>query len=330
MGKADIETKQYMSDPAHFADAFNYLIYQGQPVIRPENLVEMDTTQIAIPESGENREPTQKYRDVLKLLQIMEDEKNIYVALGIENQNYVHYAMPARCMLYDAMQYMKQVEEIARKNKQKKSGKSLSGSEFLSGFRKDDKLVPVITAVIYFAPDKWDGPRSIREMLNTDQPEILKNTQDYQLHLIAPTEIEDKAFAEFQTGFGQVMEFIKYSKDKNKLETLLRSEERFKAVDLKTAELIRVLTNSKIEIDEGKETVNMCQALDEICADYMEKGVKQGIEQGRRQGMEQGKNNACLRMTKNLMKTLHLSLPEAMDVLKIPPKDRKYIMDNIQ
>ena len=54
MGYADTVTKEYMRNNAVFADAFNYLIYDGAQVITPEQLHELDTTEIAIPFSTEN------------------------------------------------------------------------------------------------------------------------------------------------------------------------------------------------------------------------------------------------------------------------------------
>ena len=71
MALQDTVTKQYMSKGEIFADAFNYLIYSGRQVIRPDQLSEMDTTQIAIPFAPQEQgkpETTQKYRDVLKTL----------------------------------------------------------------------------------------------------------------------------------------------------------------------------------------------------------------------------------------------------------------------
>ncbi len=75
--------------------------------------------------------------------------------LGIENQTEVHYAMPVRNMLYDAMQYNQQVADTAAKHKEEKSRRDkqkqkISNAEFLSGFHKDDKLIPVITLVLFF------------------------------------------------------------------------------------------------------------------------------------------------------------------------------------
>ena len=49
MGKFDTMTKEYLSDNEVFADAFNFLMYDGQQIIRPENLQELDTTELALP-----------------------------------------------------------------------------------------------------------------------------------------------------------------------------------------------------------------------------------------------------------------------------------------
>ena len=66
-----------------FADAFNYLLYDGRAVIDPHDLKEIDPTEIALPfgvrDGKENRkqkeETVQKYRDLLKNAVIMEDGK---------------------------------------------------------------------------------------------------------------------------------------------------------------------------------------------------------------------------------------------------------------
>lgn len=48
MGKKDTITKNYMKENRVFADAFNYLLYNGQQMIQPEKLREIDTTEMAI------------------------------------------------------------------------------------------------------------------------------------------------------------------------------------------------------------------------------------------------------------------------------------------
>ena len=49
MGALDAVGKQYFSDNFRFADAFNYLIYDGEPVIKADELAELDATHIAVP-----------------------------------------------------------------------------------------------------------------------------------------------------------------------------------------------------------------------------------------------------------------------------------------
>ncbi len=107
MAEKDMITKKYMSDPLVFADVFNYFIHKGKQVIRPENLHPVDTTQVGYVSKKQNKSVLfQRFRDVLKELTIMQDDKAKYILLGIENQSKVDKSMPVRCMLYDAMQYI--------------------------------------------------------------------------------------------------------------------------------------------------------------------------------------------------------------------------------
>ena len=46
MSKKDTVTKAFMRENAVFADAFNYLIFNGKKVIQPEQLRELDTTEL--------------------------------------------------------------------------------------------------------------------------------------------------------------------------------------------------------------------------------------------------------------------------------------------
>lgn len=113
----------------------------------------MDPTEIAIllnekdtkDKKAVQVEAHQKYRDILKSAAIMEDGHTAYILLGIENQTDVNYAMPVRNMLYDALQYTKQVSEIADVHRRKKEIQIISLSVMLSlyqDFIKNDRLIP--------------------------------------------------------------------------------------------------------------------------------------------------------------------------------------------
>lgn len=69
-------------------------------------------------EKNANGTPVQKYRDLLKSAAIMSDGQTNYLLLGIENQSEIHYAMPVRNALYDALQYSRQIEDTAARHLQ--------------------------------------------------------------------------------------------------------------------------------------------------------------------------------------------------------------------
>ena len=48
----------------------------------------------------------------------------------------------------------------------------------LSGFWKADRLIPVVTLVIYFGSDSWDAPLSLKEMYSNVDDAILTALAD--------------------------------------------------------------------------------------------------------------------------------------------------------
>ena len=262
MGTVDIVTKEYMRENAIFADAFNYLIYGGKKVIDPAGLTEIDTATSAVGK----KDALQKYRDVLKAAVIKQDEKMSYVLLGVENQTDVHYAMPVRNAIYDALQYGKQVSDIAaghRRSQKDYSGKT--GGEYLSGFLKEDHIKPVITLVIHFGAEEWDGPLSLHEMMPIRDMEILSYVENYRIHLIDPAKLTEEELNKFSTSMREVMGYIKYSNNKEKLLDFLRTDTH-KSIEMNAARVIKTITKTPIKISEEKEGIEMCQAIEELIA----------------------------------------------------------------
>ena len=271
MGAADTVTKAYMRENTIFADAFNYLIYGGRRVIDPNSLKELDTTEIALPFGDDKAdEAVQKYRDILKSAVIKEDKDAAYVLLGIENQTDIHYAMPVRNLIYDALQYGKQVSDVSAKHR-KESGNGHNRGEYLSGFYKEDRLTPVITLVVHFGADAWDGPLSLHEMMSVDKPEILQMVPDYRIQLIDPVRMKPEDLMKFETSLREVMGYIKYSKDKEGMKTYMAGNFRT-MLERTAAQVIKAITNTPIEIPEGLEEVNVCEAIEEMMKDSKAEG----------------------------------------------------------
>ncbi len=272
MFEKDTRTKEYMGNNERFADVFNFLLYDGEQVIIPENLIPMDTTLTAHPHNRKSKSyDIQRVRDILKEVMIMEDGETVYLLLGIENQSLIHYAMPVRNMLYDSLQYNKQVQDKA-KEKCKNRKKSIPAGEYLSGLSKGDTIKPVVTLVIYFGSKKWDAPVTLHEMLNVKNEKLLKYIPDYRINLITPEGIKKEDFAKFRTELGLVLKYIKYSNDEEELEDNIRNDPQYQNVSRDTAELVNALTDSKIEFNEREEKVNMCKGIEGL--------IKRGEEIG--------------------------------------------------
>lgn len=280
MSEKDIETKAYIRENTVFADAFNFLIYNGRKIIHPDKLRELDTTELALLVDAEEKrknETVQKYRDLLKSAVVMQGEQTTYLILGIENQSEIHYAMPVRNMIYDALQYGNQVAAIADRNKRER--KATTRAEFLSGFRKCDKLRPVITLVIHFGAEKWDGAVSLHEMLDLENEELRVFIQDYKIHLIDPAELTREELLKFSTSLREVLGCIKYSQDKEQLSLFMKDNPRMK-METNAARVIRAMTNINIDIPEEAEEVDMCKAIEDMIEERSEERERKGREEG--------------------------------------------------
>ena len=360
MGTADMVTKEYMRENAVLADAFNYLIYNGKKVIDPAKLKEIDPTEIALPfgdeekagedkkgkvqetewssvkngsvrkktagRAGKKTDAVQKYRDILKSAVIKQDEKMSYVLLGIENQTDVHYAMPVRNAIYDALQYGRQVADIAaehRRNKKDFTGKS--NGEYLSGFLKEDCIKPVITLVIHFGAEEWDGPLSLHEMMSVSDIEILSFVENYRIHLIDPAKLTEEQLNKFSTSMREVIGYIKYSKNKDKLLEFLRTDTH-RSIEMNAVRVIKTITNTPIEVSEEEEEIEMCKAIEDLIAESEARGRAEGEVRGRAEGETRGEAKGmieiCLDMSFSKEDILK-KLQEKLNISLVHPGGRK-------
>lgn len=277
MGLLDTEGKKYLSNNMIFADAFNYMIYDGDEIIKADNLKELDTTQITVPYGNNARLPMQKYRDLLKVWNAMMDNDAIYIIFGAELQGKVHYGMPVKNGLYDMIGYSKQIEEAGRsyKKKEKNSEETendaklvvedgtlkikLTSEEFLSGLRKGDKLVPIITAVVYFGDSTWDGSRSLFEMLEVPDKRMYNYLNDYKMNLISPVDMSEEDFEKFHTDLGLAMKVIKHQKED--ADTVIKGTNHRK-IDPDTAFFLNRAVNLGLEYEEENGGIDMCLAME--------------------------------------------------------------------
>ena len=286
MGQSNAAVRQWMGNPKRFADLFNATVFDGEQVIQPEELESADGEEdILLTDKNGKKQEVHRYRDI-----VMKWKKEaVLILLACENQPKVHYAMSVRNMLYDSLSYVGQIQRMWNKDVEK-----MSTAEFLSKFRKGDRLIPVLTLVFYYDVDQWDGSKDLYGMLQWSEDEkkntVLKEyVPNYRINLIDAGNLEH--LERFKSDLQEVLGMIQCRGDKESLLKYINDrKEYFQNVDEETYYVIREFLHSErmlkenIEKSQGKETVDMCKALEDL---YNE-GIECGMERGMTCGMVKG------------------------------------------
>ena len=290
MGQSDICLKRYLCDEARFADLINGIIGEGEQIVSAEDLTDMDS-QVGYHSScqEQERQPQKrresvKYRDLLKKAAFGVN----FVVIGIEHQEHTNYLMPLRCMGYDVREYERQasvekakVRRWKKMKRMKTSAHGLSAEEFLSEFRKDTKLYPCITIVLYFG-DEWDASTALHGLLDfTAVPKKMRQyVNDYNIHLVNVRSLQSTAC--FQTDLRLVFDCIRFSKNKEKFHQYVLENPDFSQIEEDAYDVIarytNVLDGKEIKLENKMEggKINMCKAMEEIIADKQAEGRAEG------------------------------------------------------
>lgn len=290
MPKSDEALHDFFTDNAVFADLFNTCVFGGRELLRKEDLEGEDTALSASVEKGDIKK-IRKYRDIVRKITVNAK----YVILGVENQSKVHYAMPLRIMLYDALGYVEECKEIGTKQDIRK----WTVDEYLSRVSKGTKLMPVFTLVLYTGEREWDGPKSLYDMLDLDEA-ITPFVSDYHINVIDVGHGEEQNFrtSELRELF-HALKSIYSGSGKCDGEQISRKILSLSGILAGSYELYR--------IGEG-EKVEMCKVLDEI----KESGIQEGLAEGKAEGLGA------------LVRSLRIFLPEFENLYQAIIKNVEY------
>lgn len=265
--KKDGSWRGFFEDPSRFADAVNGFGCNGEQVVTKEDIKDADTRLFR---SGKERDIVRK---VIRGVN--------YLIIGIEPQETVDYSLPLRNMVYDTSEYERQAAKIRKEVREHSEG--LSKGEYLYGFKKDTRLNPVVTFILYSGEEAWTGPTCLHDILDfTDVPEELRKLiPNYKIHVISVKDIKDTSI--FQTDLRYVLEFLKCAKDKEKLKTLVENTPYYQNMDEDAYDVIANYANVKKLVekkDEYKDVqggMDMCTAIKEMMEDSRREGIAAGI-----------------------------------------------------
>ena len=136
----------------------------------------------------------------------------------------------------------------------------LTRDEFLSGFRKGDKLIPIITATVLLSDKEWKGPRDLYDMLDVKDDTLLRFIPNYPINLIEPAKMSDSDFEKFNTELGLAMKVLKYQKA-GAVKVIKATNHEM--IERETAVILDRVAKLDLEFDEKEDQVDMCKAMED-------------------------------------------------------------------
>lgn len=287
---ADVAMKEFWRNEERFADLFNGTVFAGNKVLQPEQLQEMDTDVSGNIEGSQYFESMKRNRDVVKKMAFGIE----FAILAVENQQKINYTMSLRIMGYDELGYQKELS-VLRNNNQKKHILH-TGEELLSGIKKSDRLHPIITIVLSYAEDFWDGPLCLKDMMVEMPEQIEKVFSDYKMNLVEIRKSGDYIF--HNEDVRMLFDISKHIYEREYDQ--MNKEYKDKTINPEMLRVIGAVTGSR-KLEKLGETQNnvegrkMCRALEELRED----GIREGRESGLREGREEYlKELVCLKIKK--------------------------------
>ena len=234
-------------------------------MILPETLSETDTALTAAVKRKKRKGfSVEKFRDVF-----MTWRGHGLAVLGIENQTKADYVLPERLLLYDALGYETQRRRIAGKHRREKSLKA--SAEYLSDFKKSDKLLAQVTIVIYYGEKDWEGPRRLSDLMEIPE-ELEPYFNNYQIYIFSINTSDGSEFKD-----PEVRKILKaaYCLRRKRIEELepMNAEEVSVLAAFVNSERLAELAES------GEEEIKVCTALKEMIAEGEEQGMQRGIRE---------------------------------------------------
>lgn len=305
--KPDTVLKNYRRDNEQFADFFNAVLFGGEQVISPDELEDVDTEESSVLNHKDYVESIQAVRDNIKICKRSLTYGVELVMLVIENQEHVHYAMPMRVMTYDCGAYKKQYDSNAKKYQ---TSDGLDKNEYLSRMKKTDKFIPVITVVVYYGDEPWDGATTLHEML--DIPEKMKPfVNDYKILLVEARQNDLILHNMNNIVFFDMLKVV-LEKNISKIEARRKVIEYAAKhnVDKTIVMTVAGATNCKLDYNalSKKGEITMCTLFDEIAKDGKAEGI---IETGLDFGLSEEE------IVQRLQNKLNLSLQKAQEYFEM-------------
>ena len=287
---SDSACRTFLSNDVSFASFINAVLFEGEQLIHPENLVYYENDTAFIINDLKRAEDKKRRRDIV----VKSDINGIYCILGVGHQSSVDQAMVVRCAIYEMLEYLKQLE-----NKEYK------------------RLVPQIMVAFYTGPKKWNVPVKLSDYFEIPE-ELKKYFNDWKIILVDVKEMDTSKIKDEQTRYFIEAIQAMYKGDYIKL----HQKRKMNTNNLIYAAIITGSLDMIKDIVEGDE-MDMCEGMERMAEGFRSEGREEGILVGRNEGKLEEKQNMLNELLKvklgslssNLEKQLSNTSIEKLNVL---------------
>ena len=266
---SDSACRTFLSNDVSFASFINAVVFEGEQLIHPENLVYYENDTAFIINDLKRAEDKKRRRDIV----VKSDINGIYCILGVGHQSSVDQAMVVRCAIYEMLEYLKQLE-----NKEYK------------------RLVPQIMVAFYTGPKKWNVPVKLSDYFEIPE-ELKKYFNDWKIILVDVKEMDTSKIKDEQTRYFIEAIQAMYKGDYIKL----HQKRKMNTNNLIYAAIITGSLDMIKDIVEGDE-MDMCEGMERMAEGFRSEGRTQGREEGILVGRVEGKLEEKQNMLNELLK----------------------------
>ena len=285
MNRFDTVSNRFWYDPVRFASLMNANLYAGKDIIPPCDLVPVD------------RRYDHYTRDAI--MKWTTDKQEMYLA--IENQLVEDLTMPYRNAMYDMKSYESQIRRLKRNHRE--TWDLEDPLETISRIKKEDRLIPCITFVIYYGQEKWKHHKSLKDMFGYKQINDA-NMLESRMNLVQICKDDPRRYRNRDIQMCIDIAQLMFQKD---LETI---KKRYRQkIDKEVVMMICALTGSRrleliISKEEGDE-IDMCKAIEEweeeISKQARNEGRLEGERRGERRGEKRGERKQILQFIQEML-----------------------------
>lgn len=252
MKDKDITEKHLESFNDVFSDIINVLIFDGNNVIKENELEDIHTRSYF----SENAQIRDQERDIAK---IWKRENVIISFYGIENQTEIDTVMPLRVIGYD-------------------------GGSYRYMLANNMKPCPVITFVLNFSNKRWEEYTSLYDCFNVNE-KMTPFVKNYGINVVDVAFLPRETVNKFQSDFKIIADYFVQTRETGKY---IPMPDNVRHV-WELLNLMSALTKDerfRIEYyrQHRKESTNMCEVLDRI----INEGEARGIAIGEARGIAKG------------------------------------------